>query len=209
MRLFLLGVAGVLLSGTAVAQRELSQTDVAVSVYGAFSGSTNGNGVQQSPSNGAGFLAELHHQSNPLVGYELTYAWNRASQTYSANVACPAGTSPGQGCIGVASKFVPADAHEVTADWQVGFHIVNLRPFALAGAGLIFNDPTSGSGTQTQAKPVFVYGAGLDYGVLPHLGFRFQYRGNVYKAPQLATAFSSTGRFTQTAEPMIGAYLRF
>jgi opacity protein-like surface antigen len=149
----------------------------------------------------------LHHQSNPLVGYELTYAWNRASQNYSGGQACTA-TLPTQQCF-TFSQHVPADAHEVTADWQVGFHIVNFRPFALAGVGLIFNDPTGGTGTQSQAKPVFVYGAGVDYGVLPHLGLRFQYRGNVFKAPQLATAFSSTNRFSQNAQPMIGAYLRF
>src|ERR1700761_8662892 len=100
MRLFwMFGLAGVLLNVAAVAQRAASETDVAASVYGSFGGSTNGNGTQQSPSNGAGFLAELHHQSNPLVGYELTYAWNRASQNYTEPAPCPAsGTTPGANC---------------------------------------------------------------------------------------------------------------
>jgi len=56
---------------------------------------------------------------------------------------------------------------------------------------------------------VFVYGAGLDWGVLPHLGLRFQYRGNLYKAPDLTKLYTSTNRFTHTAQPMIGAYFRF
>ena len=63
--------------------------------------------------------------------------------------------------------------------------------------------------TNTSTKPVFVYGGGLDWGLLPHLGLRFQYRGNLYKAPDLTTLYTSSGAFTHTAEPMIGAYLRF
>src|ERR1700760_3866735 len=109
MRLFwMFGLAGVLLSGAAVAQRAASETDVAASVYGSFGGSTNGNGVQQSPSNGAGFLAELHHQSNPLVGYELTYAWNRASQNYSVGQACSLSR------WFTFNQHVPADAHHAS-----------------------------------------------------------------------------------------------
>jgi len=56
---------------------------------------------------------------------------------------------------------------------------------------------------------VFVYGAGLDWGLIPHLGLRLQYRGNLYKAPDLTKLYTSTGAFTNTSEPMIGAYLRF
>jgi opacity protein-like surface antigen len=97
------------------------------------------------------------------------------------------------------------------------FKLLNLRPFVLAGGGLLLNVPSSSASTggntstptQTQTKGVLVYGGGLDYGVLPHLGLRFQYRGNVYKAAQLSTAFSSSGQFVHTAEPMIGAYFRF
>jgi hypothetical protein len=35
-----------------------------------------------------------------------------------------------------------------------------------------------------------------------------QYRGNLYKAPAIANAFSSTNAFTHTAEPVIGIYFR-
>jgi outer membrane cobalamin receptor len=53
-----------------------------------------------------------------------------------------------------------------------------------------------------------VYGAGLDWGLIPHIGLRFQYRGNLYKAPDLSTLYTSSGAFTHTAEPMIGVYFR-
>jgi opacity protein-like surface antigen len=184
-----------------------AQSDIAASLYGSFGGSTSGNGVQQSPSNAAGVLLELRHLSNPLIGYELTYSYNHNDQTYTEPaVSCglPCGSAT------TVTKYVPANAHEVTADYIVSVPIMNMRPFVLAGGGLIFNSPSgSQSGTGSVTQPVFVYGVGLDYTILPHIGIRGQYRGNVYKAPQLASAFSSTGAFTKTAEPMLGVYLRF
>jgi opacity protein-like surface antigen len=85
----------------------------------------------------------------------------------------------------------------------------NLRPFGVLGVGVLFNQPVGGqTDTTSSTKPVFVYGAGLDWGLVPHLGLRFQYRGNLYKAPDLTTLYGSSGAFTHTAEPMIGIYLR-
>jgi opacity protein-like surface antigen len=177
-----------------------AQTDVAASLYGAFGGATSGNGTVQSPSNSAGGLFELRHIDNPLVGYDVTYSYNRDNQVYKASV-CPA-----EGCTIAA---ISANAHELSGDWVVSVHGANLRPFALAGVGLLLNEPTSGqSNTSSSTKPVFIYGAGLDWGMLPHLGLRFQYRGNLYKAPDLTKLLSSTSAFTHTAEPMIGVYFR-
>jgi opacity protein-like surface antigen len=210
-----LGVV-VLCSVLSLAGFARAQTDVSASVYGAFTGTTDGNGVTQSPSDAAGVLFEVRHIKNPLVGFEATYAYNRANQSYTTDnvVTC------GFPCGNTGSKLsthIPADAHEITADWVASFKLLNLRPFVLAGGGLLLNVPSSSASTggntttptQTQTKGVLVYGGGLDYGVLPHLGLRFQYRGNVYKAAQLTTAFSSSGQFVHTAEPMIGAYFRF
>jgi opacity protein-like surface antigen len=180
-----------------------AQTDVAASLYGAFSGTTNGNGTVQSPSNSAGGLLELRHISNPIVGYEAAYSYNRDNQVYKPpiGIACPL-----QGCSVAA---VSANAHEFTGDWVVSVHGANLRPFALAGVGVLFNEPTGNqSNTSSSTKPVFVYGAGLDWGLLPHIGLRFQYRGNLYKAPNLSRLFTSTNAFTHTSEPMIGLYFR-
>jgi hypothetical protein len=38
---------------------------------------------------------------------------------------------------------------------------------------------------------------------------RFQYRGNLYKSPDLTKLYTSVDRFRNTSEPMIGAYLSF
>ena len=186
-----------------------AQTDVALSLYGAFTGSTSGNGVTQSPANQAGGMVELRHISNPLVGYEATYSYNRANQTYFA--VCP-GVPPGSPftCNVAVMQAVPANAHEITGDWVVSLGVSNLRPFALAGVGMLMNVPSGSQiGTSSSTRAVFVYGAGLDWGLLPHLGLRLQYRGNLYKAPDLINSFQSTNNFLHTAEPMIGAYFRF
>ncbi len=190
--------AGLIILGCAAA---FAQTDVALSVYGAFSGTTNGNGTVQSPSNSAGGIVELRHISNPIVGYEATYSFNRANENYSScgivNPIC-------------SEQSVKANAHEISGDWVASVKLANLRPFALAGVGLLFNVPSSGqTSTSTSTKPVFIYGAGLDWGLIPHIGLRLQYRGNLYKAPDLTSLYTSTDAFTHTAEPMIGAYFRF
>jgi opacity protein-like surface antigen len=181
----------------------LSRTDVALSIYGAFGGKTTGDGIQQSPSNAAGGIVEVRHISNPILGFEGTYSFNRANQVYSPQITC------GLPCGSITPATVSADAHELTADWVPSVKIANLRPFGLVGVGLLLNQPASGQADTTSSnKPVFVYGAGLDWGLLPHLGLRLQYRGNLFKAPDLTTLYGSSGAFTRTAEPMVGVYLR-
>lgn len=185
----------------AAVERGLSNTDVALSFYGAFSGTTTGDGIQQSPANAAGGLVEVRHIINPLIGFEGTYSFNRANQTYRSAVNC------GLPCGPITPTTISANAHEVTADYLASLKIANLRPFALAGLGLLLNQPSGNQANTTSSdKPVYVYGAGLDWGLLPHLGLRLQYRGNLYKAPDLTKLYGSSGAFVRTSEPMIGVY---
>lgn len=184
-----------------------AQTDVALSFYGAFNSTSNYNiGLEhQIPANSAGGMVELRHISNPLIGYEASYSFNRANQSYSYTGGLPAGVTPG-----TSLPTVSANAHEITGDWLVSAPLGSFRPFALVGVGLLLNEPVSGqSQTTSSSEAVYVYGAGLDWKLVPHIGLRFQYRGNVYKAPQITTAFGSNSSFTHTAEPMIGAYIKF
>jgi opacity protein-like surface antigen len=204
-------VVGLAVSGAAAGAQvargveSLGKTDVGVSLYGAFTPtSTDSVGDSQSPSNSAGGMVELRHLANPILGFEGTYSFNHATQTYN-EVACPVGQPP---CTPV-TTVVKANAHELALDWVPSLHLANVRPFGVLGVGVLLNVPSSGqSNTQTATKPVYVYGAGLDWGVLPHLGLRLQYRGNLYNAPQVTTLYTSIDKFTQTAEPMIGVYFR-
>jgi opacity protein-like surface antigen len=196
-----LNLVVVLLGGIAFCASTPAQTSVGVSLYGSFSGTTTGNGVQESPSNSAGGIIELRHISNPILGYEATYSYNRANTAYHCS-----GTS----CPILTPATVSANAHELTVDWIPSVHIGSLRPFGVLGAGLLLNQPTSGqANTSSSTRGVYVYGAGLDWGILPHLGLRFQYRGNLYKSPDLSKLYTSTGAFRHTAQPMVGAYFSF
>ena len=180
----------------------MAQTTVAGSVYGAFRSSTSANGTTQSPSNAAGALIEVRHIWNPLMGIEATYSFNKADEDYSHYIATPPCPSAVCGGPTTITAKVPANAHEVTADWVVSLPLGSLKPFALAGYGLLLDVPTTGNvtattttcgsvstncsqstgsiATQTQAKGVFVYGAGVDWPLMPHTGQRLQYWGNAY-----------------------------
>jgi opacity protein-like surface antigen len=196
---------GALCGNAANAQAGLGKTDLSVSIYGAFSGTTTANGEQQSPSNAAGGIFEVRHISNPILGFEGTYSFNRANQVYTP-LACPVtGTTPG--CS--PAQAISANAHELTADYVPSVKVANVRPFGVLGVGLLLNEPAGGqTATTSSNKPVFVYGAGLDWGLLPHIGLRLQYRGNLYKSPNLSTVYGSVDAFTHTSEPMIGVYFR-
>lgn len=197
----------LLVLAAAIAASASAQTSVGLSLYGAFNQSTSGNNTAQSPSNSAGGLIELRHIANPILGFEATYSYNRANQHYSFVNPPPGNPCPPQGCT---VESVKANAHELTLDWIPSVPIGSFRPFGVLGLGLLLNEP-SGSQTSTSSstQAVYVYGAGLDWGLLPHLGLRFQYRGNLNKAPHLTTLYTSTDAFTRTAEPMIGAYFNF
>jgi hypothetical protein len=185
----------------------LGKTDLSVSIYGAFSGTTTANGEQQSPSNAAGGIFEVRHISNPILGFEGTYSINRANQVYT-RLACPVTGTSGT-CGPIPTQAISAIAHEFTADYVPSIKIASVRPFGVLGVGVLLNEPVSGqAGATWSNKPVFVYGAGLDWGLLPHIGLRLQFRGNLYKAPDLTTLYGSTGAFTHTSEPMIGVYFR-
>lgn len=206
-------VTGMALSSAAAwsqsvpGESSLGKTDVALSLYGAFTPKVSNNGATQSPSNSAGGMFELRHIANPILGFEGTYSFNHADQNYNSGVgvSCPIGDP----CPPPEDGTVKANAHEVTLDWVPSLHFANVRPFGVLGLGVLLNVPTGGqSNTQTSTKAVYVYGAGLDWGLLPHLGLRLQYRGNLYNAPQVTTLYTSIDKFTQTSEPMIGVYFR-
>lgn len=233
MRLKWIAVLSVL-AVPVLASSAFAQTSVALSGYGAFSGTTTSNGVAQSPANQAGGMIELRHIANPIFGFEATYSFNRANQRYTSPSGNPpvGVTCPVFGCP-TTEETVRANAHEITADWVPSLGIGSFRPFGVLGVGLLLHvpaesqatetltyPPCSGAGcptsptsvsspTSTSTQAVYVYGAGLDWGLLPHLGLRFQYRGNLYQSPDVSKLYTSSGAFTHTAEPMIGAYFNF
>ncbi|MGA8937570.1 MAG: outer membrane beta-barrel protein [Acidobacteriaceae bacterium] len=190
------------------------QTDVALSVYGAFTNSTtpgNSNFSRMIPANAAGGLLEVRHISNPLLGWEGSYSFRRADELYDEMVETAVPACPGPGCSNY-TDAVSANAQELTAGWVPSVKTANFRLFGLLGVGLLLNQPVGGqSGTTNTTQAAIVYGAGLDWGFGRHIGLRMQYRGNVYKAPGIVPPNNTNPNvgYMHTAEPAIGLYYRF
>lgn len=181
------------------------QTDVAFSIYEAFTSSTSGNGTDQTPSNGPGGLLEVRHIRKPFWGFEATYSFNRAAQAYT----------PKLGNCGFLCSNQPiktsANASEISLDYVASKKFGSLRPFAIGGMGFFITVPAASATNylNTVVRIAYVYGGGVDWAFGPRLGMRLQYRGNLYKAPNLSPYFNPTGVFTQSGEPMGGVYYSF
>lgn len=220
--LFFLGIASLL----ALPAHALRNTSVAIGVMGSINSSSTGNGTtQDAPNFGGGFL-QVRYLASPLLGIEGSWSAVKASQSYDTitPVAIPQFTCSTAPCALTPQPVeIPSYANEVTADWIPSMRMGHLRPFAVLGAGLLINAPRNGQVTVTltspqgppvtnifslsaTTEPVYVYGGGLDWAMLPHVGLRFQFRGNFYKAPDLSSVYASTDTYTHNAQPMIGIY---
>jgi opacity protein-like surface antigen len=196
---FLLFVMAALAGTTAHAQ-----TDVSVSALGEFNNSTSGNGTVQSSPNSGGGMVGVRHVFNPLVGLEFNFAVEGSKQSLA----------PEAGSCGFRCNNPPITVNgtgiEFTANYVVSGRFRNLRPFAEAGLGFRFTNPTGSIiGLNSLSRPVWVGAGGADWNFTSRLGVRLQYRVDFYKAPDVYLGYSPTGAFAVTQEPMIGVFYRF
>lgn len=188
-------------TGRAKPAASVGQFDIGASFYEALNNSTSGNGSQQTTTNAAGGMLEGRYIASPLVGFEITYGFNPANQTLGPKTGdcgyfCSIPTTP-----------LKAKASEVGLDWVFSKKIGDIRPFAVAGLGFFITSPGNSTyEVNTVVRPAFIGGGGVDWGFLPHFGFRAQFRDNVYKAPNLSAFLPATGVYTHTMEPMAGIY---
>lgn len=194
-------------SNTAQASGSVSehQTDIGVSFYEAMNSATTANGVTQTPSNADGVMLEIRHIQSPLVGYELTYGYNAGNQTIAAEPAPNCGLF----CNTPPQKLT-ASTSLVGLDWVFSKKFGNLRPFATGGLGFFIDEPGNSTyGINDTVRLSYLYGGGVDFAFSSHFGVRAQYRGVVYKVPNLSMLFPAQGLYTQTSEPMGGVFYRF
>jgi hypothetical protein len=179
-----------------------AQFDVGGSFYRTFSTSTSGNGTAQKPTNSYGGMVEGRYIKSTFLGAEVTYSYNAADQSLAPTSDC------GFFCNNQ-PRTVPTKQNEASVDWVVSKKLGNLRPFAVAGFGFMINIGSgNGYALNTAIRPTYIAGGGTDWGFSPRFGLRLQFRDNFYKAPNVTFAYPTTGKFTQTAEPMIGVYFR-
>ena len=199
------------------------ETDVALSGYGWLNTTSNlSSGLAQIPANSVGGLLEVRHISSPLIGYELSYGYNRSNQEYSNPISCAGASCP----LTPYAARVSASANQILGNWVLTFKVKRVHAFALAGAGVLFYQPSMGivysyslqdnpafqsasAPTSSASSPAFDFGVGADWAVWRKLGVRLQYRGLYHKDPALTSSFSSTNAYAQSYEPMVGVFYRF
>ncbi len=94
---------------------------------------------------------ELRHIREPLVDYEVTYSYTGANLVYKAAASDVQVVVPPQP--------ISAAAHQITGDWVFSLRVLNLKPFALAGVGVLIDQPGSNQiATSTSTRAVYVYG---------------------------------------------------
>jgi opacity protein-like surface antigen len=194
----------VLLLISGPANRAFSQTirnlDGALSVFGQFSGTTNGNGIEDKPTYSTGVLATGRQSLHFWLGWELNYGYTRYAERFKA---------PTYGIQ------VQDNMHEVTGAYLVQgpkIPLLGLQPFGAVGVGALVFLPTTVGGQRfnQQTRIPILYEVGVNYPILTsHLGLRLQYRGLDYKTPDYNAEQTTTGTRRQTAEPSVGAYIRF
>jgi len=187
-------VAGIaLLSMRAVAQ-EL-RSEVSVQGTGFFTKDSNGNGIENKPTETGGLLIGYRYNINRWLAAEANYGYDRNTQSY----------------FGSTFARVQSNIHQITGSAVVKLpSFARIQPYVITGGGGLIFDPTGDAGGATsQAKGAFLYGGGADYAFTKHLSLRAEYRGFVYKAPSFNVASLKTDSWTHTAQPSAGIVFRF
>lgn len=180
----------------------LKPFDLSGSFYKTFSTSTTGDGTVQVPVDSYGGMVGGRYTPAPWKGLEIDYSFNHLNQTYSVQTG-----SCGYQCENP-TVTIPNNQSQVTVAYVACWKRGKLTPFAEAGFAFVINSATGdGYAINTSVRPGYVGGAGTDFGG-PRFGLRVQVRDTFYKAPNLTFAYVPTGKFMQTAEPMIGIYFR-
>jgi len=179
----------------AFSQEDFYRQEVSGQAFGSFVKDTTQDGIKQKATDSGGVLASYRYFFNKNSGVEANYGYSLNTQSYNG-----AGTGVG----------VKSYSNEVTAAYVFRLPFNRWSFFALGGAGAIVFDAKDMHGVGSQARPVGVYGAGIDADITSHLFVRAQYRGLIYNSPTYGlAALASMDRVTHRAEPSIGFGWRF
>jgi opacity protein-like surface antigen len=187
----------VLLSTVACFAQE-SRSELSLQGNGLFTKSASGSAYTYSPTETGGFLIAYRYRLRRRLSAELVYGFNRDTQKYSYT----------GGSFGTQSNN-----HQATAGLVEGlpsFGRGRFSPYVLAAGGALIISPRSHSllGVETQPKPTFVYGGGVNYALSKRISFRVEYRGLVYSAPNFGESALNTS-ITHSALPSVGLAFHF
>lgn len=176
-----------------------TRSEISVQGTGFFTKDSGNNGIQNRATNTGGVLVGYRYNLNNWIATEANYGWARNSQRYLGSFG---------------SGRVETNIHQVTGAAVVKLPaIARLRPYALAGGGVLIFDPTSNGsnlfGTSRETRGTFLYGGGADLSLTRHLALRGEYRGFIYQAPSFNLSSLNSHPWTHAAQPSAGIVLRF
>jgi opacity protein-like surface antigen len=161
------------------------------------------NGNTQATTNSVGAVADARYDFGRHSAVDFSFTVNRSSELfYNGNFQnLTRVQSNNFELIGTYLFRLPSNEH--------------VKPYALFGGGLVRfspnNDFTTGETPQTDTKPAFAYGFGVDFPMKTHWALRLQYRGLVRGDPdfKLSSEPFGTGLKTNVVEPSIQLVYHF
>ena len=156
----------------------------------------------------AGFLAVFHQQFHGFAGYDVNAGYTRTAYNYTAaatngTVSSFTKTAIGTNMYELSVAYVakaPASTHRLQAFVQGGGGILVFLPTQKLFPGAV------------NLRAAALFGAGADYRISDHLGFRVEYRGLFFKTPdfvQYSAATPTQKLFTVSSQPVVSLIYRF
>lgn len=184
------------LTQPAIAQSYLKSSEVAVSAFGQFTGSSNGNDIEVNPLDSIGGQATFRHVYSPRLGYEAGYGYTRFSDRYSSY-----------------PFRIQHNVHEFGGSYLISLsRFLGMQPFGLAGVSALLYAPTlnGGQNASAQARAAFTFGLGGDFPLITsHFGLRVQYRGLLHQTPDYGDPRFDSGTWRVSNEPAVGMFWHF
>lgn len=210
------------------------RAEIFVTGFGLFGTSSNGNAISEQQTNAGGAAAGYRFRLNSSSALEGRYGFSRNSQKYTIGGAVssiPSYFSEISGSYvytfsksqriqpfleggGGVALFIPGNyntrASSTTAGSPIGgtptgYALPTFHANALPGP--VYSGSSAGIGTQ--ARGMFLYGAGLDIPASSHFYFRAEFRGLGYQAPDFKLSALHTNAFSFAYEPSVGIAYRF
>jgi Outer membrane protein beta-barrel domain len=196
-------ITALLLFTAAGLAQEDGRFDVSLNGAAVISKQSTGHGIVLDPTNSGAPLITFRYRFNARHSIVANYSLTHDSQIFT---------------LGPHLYRIQSTVSEFSAAYVFNpIEIGKFEPFVMAGAGsLNFNPGNTFIDTfqvpiasAKQTELMYLYGAGVDYRVRPHIAVRLQYRGLVYKEPTFKNPTFFTGVLGQMAEPTIGVVFRF
>ena len=214
-----------------------SRAEVFLTGFGLVGSRANGNAITEQQTDAGGVAVGYRFHLNASSALEGRYGFSRNSDKYTIGgvvSSIPSYFSDISGSYvytfsklqhirpfveggGGVVLFIPGNYNTPTSSTTGGTTSGTpsglLSGYALAttSAQAVVGPVYSGSsaGVGTQARGMFLYGAGLEIPASSHLSFRTEFRGLGYEAPDFKLNALHTNAFTFTYEPAFSIAYRF